>query len=280
MEPKVNYTIVGIFVISLITAIIVTALWLSVGISNKTYKIYRVYMNESVAGLSVDSPVQYNGVTVGHITDISLNDQNPQQVKLLLAIESDTPITENTTATLMSQGLTGIAYVGLRSSSADLKPLELLPGEDYPVIKTSPSLMVRLDTAVSELTGNLSQISSELHAILDTQNQQALSQTLQNIDQLTRTLANNSKDLSNTLKLVNQFMANSTKASQQFPELLKNGQRTLNILNEQTLPNINSLINNLSSTSSNLLMTSKAIKQNPSILLRGEAPPPPGPGER
>lgn len=280
MESKVNYTIVGIFVIGMLTAIIVMALWLSVGLSNKTYRYYRVYMNESVAGLSIDSPVQYNGVTVGHVTEMSLNEKNPQQVKLLLAIETDTPITESTTATLMSQGLTGIAYIGLRTNSADLKPIQMEPGEDYPVIKTSPSLMVRLDTAVSELTVNLNQISEELHSVLDTENRQALKETLQNINELTGTLANNSKELTSTLKSVNTFMANSAKASKQFPELLKNGQMTLQILNEQTLPTVNALITNLTTTSNNLLITSKTIKQNPSVLLRGETAPPPGPGEK
>ena len=280
MEPKVNYTIVGLFVIGLLIAIIVMTLWLSVGLSDNTYKTYRVYMNESVAGLSIDSPVQYNGVTVGHITNISLNDKNPQQVKLLLAIQTDTPITESTTATLMSQGLTGIAYIGLRSNSANLKPLQTEPGEDYPVIKTSPSLMMRLDTAVSALTMNLTQISTELHSILDSDNRQALKQTLQNINQLTSSLANNSKELSSTLKSANIIMANTAKTSQQFPDLLKNGQMTLQILNEQTLPTINSLISNLNTTSNNLLITSKNIKQNPSVILRGETPPPPGPGER
>ncbi len=280
MESKVNYTIVGIFVICLITAIIIMSLWLSVGFSAKQYKLYCVYMNESVAGLTIDSPVQYNGVTVGHITDIHLNNQNPQQVKLLLTIENDAPITESTTATLMSQGLTGIAYIGLRSNSSNLSPLKTQPGENYPVIKTSPSLMVRLDTAVSDLTLNLNQISEELHSILDTDNQRALKQTLYNIDQLTGTLADNSKQLSTTLKSVNIFMQNSAKASQQFPELLKNGQMTLQIFNEQTLPAINSVINNLATTSNNLLATSKTIKQNPSVLIRGETAPTPGPGER
>ncbi len=279
MESKVNYTLVGIFVIGLIAAIIIISLWLSVGLSTQQYHLYRVYMNESVAGLNIGSPVQYNGVNVGHIDAIRLNEQNPQQVKLLLAIATGTPITASTTATLMSQGLSGIAYIGLRSTSSDLTPLKKQPGEDYPIIKTAPSLLLKLDTVISNLSLNLNQISKELHSILDDDNRAAFKQTLQNINELTTTLATNSKQLSGTLKSANTFMINTAKASQQFPELLKNGQTLLQNFNEQTLPMINSLIGNLNSTSNNLLMTSKTIKQNPSVLLRGEAAPPPGPGE-
>lgn len=257
MEPKANYTIVGLFVVVLLAAIIITAIWLSAGVSHKQYKLYRVYMNESVAGLSPNSPVQYNGVTVGRIRSIHLNAKNPQQVKLLLAIEAKTPITKSTTATLMSQGLTGIAYIGLRSDSSDLTPLRRQPGEEYPVIKTSPSLMMRLDTVLSGLSTNLTQISDELHSLLDAENRAAFKQTLQNVNQLTATLTTSSKQLNTTLKSVNTIMENSARASQQLPGLM----------------------NNLSVTSNNLLNTSKAIQQNPSILLRGETSPPPGPGE-
>ncbi len=57
-------------------------------------------MHESVAGLGVNSAVKYNGVNVGSVKKTSLNNQNPEQVRLLLQIEEHTPITEGTTATL------------------------------------------------------------------------------------------------------------------------------------------------------------------------------------
>src|SRR3989338_5372216 len=106
MEPKINYTIVGLFVIILLSVLIFGIIWLSSGVSTKKYTIYQVNMNESVDGLTPEAPVEYNGVVVGDVENITLNKRNPQQVILLLHIEENTPVTENTVATLMVQGLT------------------------------------------------------------------------------------------------------------------------------------------------------------------------------
>ena len=43
-------------------------------------------------------------------------------------------------AVLQTQGLTGIAFVELTAGSRDSPPLQAQPGEEYPVIKSGPSL--------------------------------------------------------------------------------------------------------------------------------------------
>jgi phospholipid/cholesterol/gamma-HCH transport system substrate-binding protein len=58
METNVNYTIVGVFVISLMAVTIFTIIWLSSGFSSNVTKMYKVYMTESVSGLNIDSPVE------------------------------------------------------------------------------------------------------------------------------------------------------------------------------------------------------------------------------
>ncbi|MDP2786291.1 MAG: MCE family protein, partial [Sulfurimicrobium sp.] len=62
METKVNYTIVGLFVILLFAALVAGILWLSGGAQyRKTYDTYLAYMNESVSGLNLNAPVKYRG---------------------------------------------------------------------------------------------------------------------------------------------------------------------------------------------------------------------------
>src|SRR3990167_1857409 len=113
METNVSYTIVGAFVITLLTAMVLAIIWLSSGFSFDQYTTYLVYMQESVSGVSVDSQVEFNGVNVGTVKSISLNHKNPQLVELLLNIKKDTPVTRGTVATLNSRGFTGIAYLAL-----------------------------------------------------------------------------------------------------------------------------------------------------------------------
>jgi phospholipid/cholesterol/gamma-HCH transport system substrate-binding protein len=258
MEAKVNYTVVGAFVLVLVAAAIVAILWLSAGLDRVTYNPYRIYMDESVTGLSVSAPVRLNGVEVGAVSRIELNPSNLRQVKLLVNIKAGTPITVDTTATLDTMGITGIAYIALQSKGSNNHPLQIQPGEGYPVIKTAPSLFVRLDTALSQLTVNFKQISASIALVLDKDNQRNFKQALSNIEQLSGTLAINSQQL-------NGILRNSFQASQQFPLLLQNSQAA---------------INNLNGVTNNLLAISSEIKKNPAVLMRGKAPQPLGPGEK
>jgi phospholipid/cholesterol/gamma-HCH transport system substrate-binding protein len=106
--------LVGAFVLTLGAALIAGVLWLASGGSwQKQYDLYLAVVDESVAGLNLNAPVKYNGVDVGKVQDITLDSANPQQVRLLFAIEYGAPIREDTVAVLKTQGLTGIAYVEL-----------------------------------------------------------------------------------------------------------------------------------------------------------------------
>src|SRR4051812_27784006 len=107
MDTKVNYTTVGIFVITLVAFIVLSIIWLSAGLGFQQYKIYKVYMAESVSGLSQDSAVEFNGVSVGTVKSINIDHANPQLVTLLLNIQADTPISQGTKAMLNGRGLTG-----------------------------------------------------------------------------------------------------------------------------------------------------------------------------
>ena len=53
MEPKVNYLLVGLFVVVLGAASLAVVLWLSKGDYRGVYDRYYTYMRESVSGLSV-----------------------------------------------------------------------------------------------------------------------------------------------------------------------------------------------------------------------------------
>lgn len=266
MESKINYTLVGAFVLILTIALIIFITWLSVGFSTKHYKNYLVIMHESVAGLGVNSSVKYNGVNVGIIKNISLNKNNPEQVRLVLQIEKHTPITAGTTATLNSQGLTGITYVALQGSDTNLKPISIIPGERYPIIKSTPSLFLRLDSALRDLNSNMNQITEDINGVLGGDNPILLRKILSNLTVTSNHLAAQSKQL-------DTILINTARSTRAFPSLMST-------LTQQTLPATNEVLNNLTLMSDNLLELSDSLKQNPSILLRGQSPLPSGPGEK
>lgn len=273
METNVNYTIVGIFVITLILAIVFAIIWLSTGLSINNQSKYIVYMKESVAGLSVDSPVEFNGVGVGSVKYIRISKTNPQLVKLVISVKSNTPVTEGTKATIASRGFTGISYVALKDHSTNLNPIEKKPGQKYPVIPASPSLYVRIDTALSVLTENFQEVAVSLQKLLNPENQQSIKNILKNLDQFTN-------ELSEYNRRMTVILRNTQKASAEFTPLIRSGTKAFKTLENETLPATYDVLRNLENISRSLQDVASELKENPSVLIRGTERRPLGPGER
>jgi phospholipid/cholesterol/gamma-HCH transport system substrate-binding protein len=92
METRINYMLVGLFVIVASCGLVVAGFWLSIGLSQKQFSTYVVYLDESASGLNVKSPVKYNGVQVGNVGTIKLDNKDPNRVEVFLNIEKGVPI--------------------------------------------------------------------------------------------------------------------------------------------------------------------------------------------
>ncbi len=68
MESKVNYTLVGVFVLLMSSLLIAFAFWLGkYNDSASAYAHYKVYLTESVAGLAPEAAVKFHGVDMGKV---------------------------------------------------------------------------------------------------------------------------------------------------------------------------------------------------------------------
>lgn len=247
MEEKVNLAIVGAFVLILGAALIGAVLWLSSGVTyRKSYDTYLIYMSESVSGLNLNAPVRYRGVEVGRVRNIVLAPDNVEQVQLTLAIASDTPVKVDTVAVLQTQGLTGIAFVELTGGSRNAPPLEAKDGEPYPVIKTGPSLMVRLDASLIDAA-----------------------QTLKNAARLSEQLPQLAQRIQHSADVFDN-MSN---------ELARAGNSASTKFTTETLPEARQLMIELRDLTASLRRVSDQLEQNPSALLYGKPAAKRGPGE-
>lgn len=272
MESKTNYTIVGLLVVLLTTGIISTSIWLSSGFAPKKYDTYIVYMHEAVSGLSEDAAVKFNGVKVGYVKNILLNHNNPQQVTLTLYIEHDIPITTSTSATLVSQGITGTTYVGLSASSPDLQPLLAKGNEPFPVIPSKASLFNQLDNALKGVSENINEVTIEVKRLFDEENAANLKKILLN-------LRNFSTMLEESAPQARLLITNLSKASDKFPLISTQFNSSMSEIVDKTIPSLNQLLLRLNHVAINLEKTSQEIKTNPSVIIRGTTPPKSGPGE-
>ncbi|HAI68130.1 MAG TPA: hypothetical protein DCM38_01695 [Gammaproteobacteria bacterium] len=188
IDNKANYAFVGLFVMILGITLVASILWLSVGIEKKNYKTYQVYIQESVSGLNKKASVKYRGVEVGYVRDIALVPERPNEVLVLLDIEQRVPLKQDTLALLSIQGLTGLAYVELTGGSLDALSPVRKPGQDYPELNTQPSLFVRLDSAVSGLLDNLSNVSKTANHFLSNLDPETTDKVVTSIANLSRVM--------------------------------------------------------------------------------------------
>ena len=287
METKGYYAAVGFFVIVFLSIGLIIGLWLSVGVSTKSYHYYIIYIKESVAGLSVSAPVKYNGVDVGAVKKMALNAQNPNQVESLVAVEENTPITTATRATLNMQGLTGIAYIALfNDKEVEAKPLSVQPGQKYPVIKSSPSLLTRMDVAVEHMADSFHSIVESINTVFNQKNGELFQDTLSNINAITGNLKENNDRLNRILKNLDistekmpALMNNASQGMEQFKQVSLEANSTIQTINNELLPLFINVFGNIDGLTLRLDDFTQQLSDNPSLLIRGQAPLPLGPGE-
>ena len=307
MEKKINYAMVGLFVIVLGATWLAISLWLALGDFSTQYTRYHVYMDESVSGLYLDAPVKYRGVEIGKVRDIKLNPTVPGQVQLALDIESEVPIKEDTIAVLSVPGMTGIAFVDLTGGSLASRPLEAEDDQFYPVIQSGPSFFSRLDMSGTKLIANLNILANALAKVLDAEGTQTLREILDNINSITAAFANRQAELERGIVSASELLENGAVASEQLEPVLSQLDATARSFEEmavtvsrasesvnrsvvnsgagvqqfsqQTLPELGALISELRRLADTLQGVGQNLEDDPRVLLYGRDLEKPGPGE-
>lgn len=293
MEFRVNYVVVGLFVLVVTVFALITGLWLSAGFQKQNYDTYEILMYEPVSGLNEQAPVKFNGVQVGYVQSIHLNSKNPRQVILLTHIVAGTPISQSTVATLMSQGITGVTYIGLKAKTPHADRLKKLPGQLYPIIPSTPSLLVEVDAAIRGLSNNIDTISASIEQILSPQNIRVFNQSLLHINHILANIDNHADDIGHIIKntrlfsehfptMINNFNASTktlTAASNEATQFFSTGTYAIQQWSNQVIPSTFSLVSQVGRVLANLEQMTNELQQQPSLLIHGKVTPPLGPGE-
>ena len=307
-----NYAAVGAFVLLLAAALVAAVLWLASGGGSRRHVVlYGAVEQESVAGLSLNAPVKYNGVDVGTVREIQLDASHPEQVNLVLAIYQGTPIKGDTVAVLKTQGLTGIAYMELSGGTPGSPPPQAASEGAYPMIRTKPSLGARLEDVLTTVLIKLDASTSRFDALLSQRNEQAVSHALADIATLAHTLAARQPTIDAGLRDAGRTLAHSARLSAQLETSLPAavsrfvaaadalqhagseaalasglaGSAVLRVgadvqrFGAQTLPEVQQLLGELNTLSASLRRLVEQAERDPAGLLLRRAVVPDGPGE-
>ena len=201
METKSNYVMVGAITLLLVALLAAFTVWLSrAGEGGK--KEYDIFFQQSVNGLAKGSGVSFSGVPVGEIQSIELWEPDPEFVRVRITIKDSVPVLLGTTATINGVGFTGVSEIQLDGAvkgapalvCPEANPKSACP-TGVPVIPTKPGALGELLNNAPLLLERLSALTERLTNILSDKNQQSIEQILDNVENLSGTLATQGPDL-------------------------------------------------------------------------------------
>jgi phospholipid/cholesterol/gamma-HCH transport system substrate-binding protein len=194
---KVRYFKIGLFVISAIVLGVIGVVVLGGGAFFQKTNTIETYIDESVQGLDVGSPLRFRGVLVGKVDEITLTSveystrrryvlvragisrnmfqfplSDPASPSFLLEIEKGLRVR------LAPQGLTGTAYLEADYLDPNQNPpLEIDWQPKYPYVPSARSKITQLSDAVERILRNLGEI--DLQRLIGT-----MERSLSTIDKL------------------------------------------------------------------------------------------------
>ena len=199
METRADYVAVGAFVLAILIGIVVAVLWIARVEFRQQFSYYDIYFTGSVTGLAQGSAVSYNGIRVGRVTELRIDPQNLQQVRVTIEVNQADLIRSDAVASLEFQGLTGVATIEITGGSQEAPPLVAKDAQRYPVIASVQSGLQRVVANAPEALSRLIDVADRLAAVLDEKNRAAIADTLENIRRVTAVAAARSGDLDSML---------------------------------------------------------------------------------
>ncbi len=229
METRANYILIGAFTLVGILSAFGFFLWLAKFEVTQQYAYYDVLF-DNVSGLSAAGGVSYNGLPVGQVIALNLDDDDPSKVRVRLEIDADIPVSKDTIAQLQSLGVTGVSYVELSGGSPDA---EHLP--QFSVIKSKRSAIQSLFEGAPKVLDEAVTLLENLNAVVDDNNRKAVADILDNLasasGRLDKTLTDFetlSGDLGGAAKEIGAFTKRLDQLADTAETTLTTGTDTLN----------------------------------------------------
>jgi phospholipid/cholesterol/gamma-HCH transport system substrate-binding protein len=200
METRANFVLIGAFTLIVGIFGVLFALWAAKYSSQRDWIGYQVIFDEPVSGLGVGASVRYNGIVVGTIKQLSLDERDPRRVVAKIDLEADTPVKTDTRARLSIDSLTGPAFILLTGGSPSSPLLTQVDKREWPVIPTQPSALQNIADTANRLVTRLDTLMSE-------ENIQRVTTTLANLETISTAVAGQRGELVATLHDLRQASA-------------------------------------------------------------------------
>lgn len=217
METRAHHLFVGLFTVIALVAAVFFTLWLTKAGSERAVVEYEVVFTDGVSGLSVGSPVQFNGIRIGEVANLQLDPNDPNQVRLRILVDNQVRIAPNTSARLALLNVTGATAIDLYVNDKSVQE-HMYNSRGIAVLVAEPSPFTRLRVSSEELLVNLNSFLNNAANIVSDENSERIASILTNLDQLSGSLAQQSDSLGADLSAL---MANLNTTSEQLTQTLQ-----------------------------------------------------------
>lgn len=138
---------------------------------------YHVYY-ANVDGMTLGSPVLFNGMSVGQVKEMSLDEKHGNMINVMIQMEGHVPLTDSTVAKLVDGSL-----LGGKSIELIVKPgtRYLAEGETIPSF-VEPSFTEALSESAKPVMQKIDKTLQNVNEILNEQNQKKIGQILSNLE--------------------------------------------------------------------------------------------------
>jgi phospholipid/cholesterol/gamma-HCH transport system substrate-binding protein len=198
METRANYVLIGTFTLAVIAAAFGFVMWFQNLHTTKARSPIRIIFEGPAAGLRTGGSVNFNGIRVGEVVSVKLD--NPRRVVALAMVSNDAPIRKDTLVGLEFQGLTGVAAISLKGG-AEAAPSVPLDEDGIPVLTADPNALQDVTEAIRGTLQNINRVVAD--------NQEAVKNSLHNLETFTGSLARNSEKIDNIMAKVDGVMVNA-----------------------------------------------------------------------
>ena len=189
MERAAHYAAVGIATVALAVALIIFSIWLARLSFNEEYDVYDIVFYGPVRGLSEGGEVHFNGIRVGLVTDLRLDQEKGDQVVARIRIDATTPVRVTSRAQLEPQGITGLNYIQITAGTEGSALLKTqYPNNVVPVIQRQPSPIAELLSGSGTVLAQTVDALNRINRVLSDENIRSFSVSVRNIEALSTEL--------------------------------------------------------------------------------------------
>ncbi|KKX33878.1 MlaD family protein [Rhizobium sp. LC145] len=242
METRANYALVGFFTLLVVAAAFGFVYWMAEYGRGGPRAELAIRIPGSANGLSVGSPVRFNGIAVGSVRSLTIDQEDPQFSIAFTEVRADAPVFPSTRAVLEVQGLTGAAYIELsggRTGEENILERSIETGQPAVLIAdqssvtnllaTADKILDRADQAISDIQGFVADARGPL------------TQTIRNVETFTSALSRNSDSIDEFLESLSTLSRTIDGVSGRLDSTLEAAEQLVRAVDAQK---INSVVSN------------------------------------